>query len=64
MGSFIKDGTTDIYDMGEFLNWEEKPKLINPKKGYVILANNKLAEDSHEFRSSIHELSTSRSYRL
>ena len=21
MGSFLKDGSTDLYDMGEYLNW-------------------------------------------
>jgi hypothetical protein len=40
------------------------PKLRNPSKGYVSMANNKFAEDSFDTRSSIHELSTGRSYRL
>ncbi len=64
MGGFVKDGTTDLYDMGEYLTWDEMPKLRNPKKGYAAMANNKFAEDSHESRSSIHELTTGRSYRL
>jgi hypothetical protein len=54
MGGFIKDGTTDLYDMGEFLTWDEMPKLRNPKKGYISMANNKFAEDSFDSRSSIH----------
>ncbi len=50
--------------MGEYLEWKDMPKLRNPKKGYVSMANNKFAEDSYDSRSSIHELSTGRSYRL
>lgn len=64
MGGFIKDGSTDLYDMGEFLPWSQMPKLRNPKRGYISMANNKFAEDSFDTRSSIHELSTGRSYRL
>lgn len=64
MGSFVKDGSTNLYDMGEFYSWEEKPKLINPVKGYVAMANNKFAEDSFDLRGSIHEQSTGRAYRL
>jgi hypothetical protein len=30
MGSFMKDGNTDIYDMGEFLSNAEMPKLMDP----------------------------------
>ena len=64
MGAFVKDGTTDLYDMKEFLNYTQLPELRNPKKGFVSMANNKFAEDSFIERSSIHELSTGRSYRL
>lgn len=64
MGGFIKDGSTDLYDFGEYLSWEEMPKLRNPKRGYVSMANNKFAEDSFSSRTSIHEISTGRSYRL
>lgn len=64
MGAFIKDGTVDTYDMKSFKNPADSPFLINPKKGYVYMANNKYAEDSLDDRSSIHELSTGRSYRL
>ena len=43
MGSFIKDGTTDLYDMGRYLRFDELPQIMNPKKGYVSMANNKFA---------------------
>ena len=64
MGSFVKDGSSDLYDMGEFYSWEEKPKLFNPSKGYASMANNKFAEDSFDLRGSIHEQTTGRAYRL
>jgi hypothetical protein len=54
MGGFVKDGTTDLYDMGDNLPWKLMPKLRNPKKGFVSMANNKFAEDSFDSRSSIH----------
>ena len=54
MGSFVKDGTTDMYDMTEFIPFKELPQLRNPKKGYVAMCNNKFAEDSFVERSSIH----------
>jgi acyl-homoserine lactone acylase PvdQ len=64
MGSFIKDGRTDIYKMGEFLNKDEKPKLFNPSKGYISMANNRFASNAFEFRSSLHEIVTGRAYRI
>ena len=64
MGSFMKDGNTDIYDMGEFLSNAEMPKLMDPQRGYVALCNNKFASDHHEFRSTLHEIVTGRAYRL
>lgn len=50
--------------MGEYLNKEEKPFLLNPKKGFVSMCNNRFASDNFEFRSSLHEIVTGRSYRL
>lgn len=64
MGSFIKDGNSDDYEMGELLNDQEKPRLVNPKKGYVAMCNNRFASDHFELRSSLHEIVTGRSYRL
>jgi penicillin amidase len=64
MGGFVKDGSTDEYDMGPILKWEEMAKMRNPKKGYVSMANNKFAVDSFDSRTSIHEASTGRSYRI
>lgn len=64
MGSFIKDGNTDTYEMGEYLNSTEKPRLIDPSRGYIAMCNNRFASDNFEFRSSLHEIVTGRVYRL
>jgi hypothetical protein len=64
MGSFIKDGNTDIFEMGEYLNASEKPRFFNSKKGYVAMCNNRFASDNFEFRSSLHEIVTGRIFRL
>jgi acyl-homoserine lactone acylase PvdQ len=50
--------------MGEYLNSSEKPRLIDPKKGYVAMCNNRFVSDHFEFRSSLHEIVTGRIYRL
>lgn len=64
MGGFVKDGSTDQYDFGKYLPWDQMPKLRDPKRGYISMANNKFAEDSFASRTSIHEISTGRSYRI
>ena len=64
MGSFMKDGSTDYYDMKDFLTPEQKIYLKNPKKGYIAMANNKIVEDGFEWRFSIHQQTTARSYRI
>jgi penicillin G amidase len=43
MGSFMKDGSTLQYDMGDYIPDEKLPRLWNPKKGYVAMCNNKFA---------------------
>lgn len=45
MGSFIKDGRSDLYDIKRVLTDEEEPFFVNPSKGYFGMANNKFASD-------------------
>ena len=54
MGSFIKNGNSDLYDMGELLPQSEKPFLLDPEKGYVAMCNNRFASDHYKHRSSLH----------
>jgi acyl-homoserine lactone acylase PvdQ len=64
MSSFIKDGTSHQYEMKGYLNDTEKPVIENPSKGYVAMCNNKFAPDGQITRSSLHEITTGRAYRL
>lgn len=64
MGSFIKDGNSDEYDFLDELPLEEKAMILDPKKGYFSLANNKFATNNYKHRSSIHQITTGRAFRL
>ena len=50
--------------MKGFLSNELKPKVYNAKKGFVAMCNNKFAQDEFKYRSSLHEITTGRAYRL
>lgn len=60
----MKDGSTTLYDMKEYLPFDKHPLLFDPKKGYVAMCNNKFAEDGFDGRASLHEITTGRAYRL
>jgi acyl-homoserine lactone acylase PvdQ len=64
MGSFIKDGNSDLYDFKEPVPFKEKPIIHDPKKGYFSMANNKFASNNYKHRSSLHQLTTGRSWIL
>jgi acyl-homoserine lactone acylase PvdQ len=64
MGSFIKNGSTSIYDFGDYYNQSEMPILMNPKRGYITMTNNKFASDNFDLRGSIHEPSNARALRI
>lgn len=64
MGAFIKDGNSDEYDMGPSLTVEEKAVMLDPKKGYFALGNNKFASNNYKHRSSIHQVVTGRSFTI
>lgn len=46
MGAYIKDGTNKENDWVGLIPWTDHPKLLNPKKGYIVSANNKLSTDN------------------
>jgi acyl-homoserine lactone acylase PvdQ len=64
MGSFIKNGSTSIYDFGEYYNYSEMPLIMNPKRGYISMTNNKFASDKFDLRGSMHEPSNARALRI
>ena len=64
MGSFIKDGNSDEYDFLPELTLSEKPMVVNPKKGYFSMCNNKFTSNNFKHRSSIHQIVTGRAFTL
>ncbi|EGR30548.1 hypothetical protein IMG5_129652 [Ichthyophthirius multifiliis] len=45
-GAFLKNGTTADSDWLRYNNENEIPLLINPQKGYIITANNKISSNN------------------
>lgn len=37
---------------------------MDPKRGYVSMCNNRFASDHFDLRSSLHEITTGRAYRI
>lgn len=64
MGAFFKDGSTSKDDWLRFAKSDEQPKLLNPKKGYIVSANNKVATDNIKNGLTLNMYSTSRAVRI
>ncbi|KAL4450894.1 hypothetical protein ABPG74_011736 [Tetrahymena malaccensis] len=64
MGPFLKDGTTSKYDWAGITNRDENPQIINPKKGYIVAANNKFATNNLKHHYSISISCTPRASRI
>ena len=45
-GAFVKDGSKREDDWVGYVPYEDQPRVINPKKGYIVNANNKIASDN------------------
>ena len=43
MGGYIKDGTTSKYDWVGMLKGRDRLQIIDPEKGYIVTANNRVA---------------------
>ncbi|KAL4459526.1 hypothetical protein ABPG74_018139 [Tetrahymena malaccensis] len=61
---FIKDGTTTEQDWVRFTQPSEQPQVHNPRKGFVVTANNKFATDNLKGYLSANLISTPRAYRI
>jgi penicillin amidase len=53
-GKLIKRGDLKENDWTEWIPRKETPRVINPKKGYMVMTNNKMTTDNH-----IHDIGTS-----
>jgi penicillin G amidase len=45
-------GWNDQYEWKGYIPWDELPTTINPEKGYIATANNKVASDSYPYHIS------------
>jgi penicillin amidase len=41
----ILDGSDPRHAWGGYLSWEEQPRCLNPKDGFIVTANNRVASD-------------------
>lgn len=62
--SFFLNGDLKENDWIGFVNGPTSPQIVNPKKGYILSANNKLATDNIIYHTSIHMLPSSRALRI
>ena len=61
---FFLEGDKKENDWLGIIGNKDTPQIINPKKGYIVTANNKMATDNLIFRKSIHMLPSSRAMRI
>lgn len=46
MGCRVLDGTTRHHDWIGYLPAKDLPRVVNPKKGYIVTANNRQMPDN------------------
>jgi len=63
-GAYVKDGTKKENEWIGFIPWSEHPKIVNPKKGYIHSANNKIATDNYVSRASLNMWTIPRADRI
>lgn len=64
MGAFVKDGSLKEHDWIGYVPFEDQPRAINPKRGYIVNANNKIASDNMKWQLSLNQYTSSRAYRI
>ncbi|MFZ5816753.1 MAG: penicillin acylase family protein [Bacillota bacterium] len=52
-GLFPMPGWTGEYEWTGFIPFDEMPEVVNPAKGYIVTANNKVAPDSYPYLISL-----------
>ena len=61
---FVQDGSKRENDWVRFYTEEEQPRVLDPKKGYLVTANNKLATDNLVNHISVTQSTHCRSHRI
>jgi len=64
IGSRILDGTTSEFDWEGFAPIKDLPRSFNPKKGYIVTANNRQVPDNSMFDYGAAQMSTGRAQRI
>jgi len=59
-----KDGSLKKNDWLGLVPWKDQPKVVNPKKGFIVSANNKMASDNLKYFTSANQFTTSRAARI
>ncbi|CAI2378596.1 unnamed protein product [Moneuplotes crassus] len=63
-GHRISRGWINENEWDEYIPGDEKPYLFNPKKGYIVMANNPISNANTKSQISTHSLGTARAYRI
>lgn len=63
-GCYVLDGTTSEFDWDGLKDLKENPYVINPKKGYVVTANNRQYPDNVDSDFGTVTISTGRAQRI
>lgn len=64
LGSRILDGTTSDYDWQGIVGTERLPFVINPKRGYLVTANNRVVPENSKYDIGASMVATARSRRI
>ena len=66
IGCRVLDGRTSAYDWeeGKFVPIKELARSVNPKKGYIVTANNKQVSDNAAFDHGSGIMTPARAYRI
>lgn len=64
IGCKVFDGTTSKNDWDGILGSKDLPRVINPKKGYIVTANNRVMPDNVKYDLGATITSTVRAQRI
>lgn len=64
IGMNVIDGSTTKHDWEGITDIKNLPFVINPEKGYVVAANNRIVPDNSKFDFGAESISTSRGLRI
>ena len=61
---YIQDGTKSINDWVRFVSPEENPRVIDPDRGFIVTANNKIATDNLVGGISLNQVISGRAVKI